>query len=56
MYVLIGYYRVNYDDKSWFAIALILQESHSTIHVVNRAQVSIIPIVAKAFYIEHISI
>lgn len=37
----IAYYRVNYDNESWTAIAKILQESHSTIHVLNRAQVSI---------------
>lgn len=35
----IGYYRVNYDDKTWSAIANGLQNSHEKIHVLNRAQV-----------------
>lgn len=37
---LIGYYRVNYDEETWSAIAKILHNSHSNVHVVNRAQVS----------------
>lgn len=40
---LIGYYRVNYDDKTWSAIANVLHKSHDSIHVLNRAQVSIAP-------------
>lgn len=36
-----GYYRVNYDDKTWSAIADVLHKSHDSIHVLNRAQVSI---------------
>lgn len=38
--ICLGYYRVNYDDKTWSAIANILHKSHKSIHVLNRAQVS----------------
>lgn len=34
-----GYYRVNYDDGIWSAISNGLHNSHSDIHVLNRAQV-----------------
>lgn len=39
---VIGFYRVNYDDETWSAIARILQQSPSSVHVFNRAQVSFI--------------
>ncbi|TGZ37501.1 Aminopeptidase N [Temnothorax longispinosus] len=36
----IGYYRVNYDDKSWTRIARFLSsENYAEIHVLNRAQI-----------------
>lgn len=31
---------MNYDDNTWSSIAKILHKSHSTIHVINRAEVS----------------
>lgn len=34
-----GYYRVNYDLRNWKLIAAALQEDHTAIHVVNRAQI-----------------
>jgi aminopeptidase N len=33
-----GYYRVNYDAKNWRLITEQLNENHSIIHTVNRAQ------------------
>lgn len=35
-----GYYRVNYDNETWSAIADRLQTSPSSINVLNRAQVN----------------
>lgn len=35
-----GYYRVNYDDNTWSSIAQILHKSYSTVHNLNRGQVS----------------
>ncbi|XP_077265854.1 aminopeptidase N-like [Temnothorax americanus] len=36
----VGYYRVNYDDKSWKKIARFLSsENYTEIHVLNRAQI-----------------
>ena len=34
-----GYYRVNYDENNWKLIIKQLKEDHTTIHVVNRAQI-----------------
>ncbi|CAH2070902.1 unnamed protein product, partial [Iphiclides podalirius] len=34
-----GYYRVNYDVENWQALARVLNTSHQTIHVLNRAQI-----------------
>ncbi|XP_017792513.1 PREDICTED: uncharacterized protein LOC108574433 [Habropoda laboriosa] len=34
-----GYYRVNYDDKSWSRLINELKNNHNTIHVTNRAQI-----------------
>ncbi|KPJ03370.1 Aminopeptidase N [Papilio xuthus] len=34
-----GYYRVNYDVENWQALARVLNSSHQTIHVLNRAQI-----------------
>ncbi|CAH0725367.1 unnamed protein product, partial [Brenthis ino] len=34
-----GYYRVNYDEANWRALANVLQRSHGTIHLLNRAQI-----------------
>ncbi|CAH0725368.1 unnamed protein product, partial [Brenthis ino] len=34
-----GYYRVNYDEANWRALANALQRSHGTIHLLNRAQI-----------------
>ena len=34
-----GYYRVNYDTKNWQLIIKQLNEDHSKIHVINRAQI-----------------
>ncbi|CAK1599088.1 unnamed protein product [Parnassius mnemosyne] len=34
-----GYYRVNYDEENWQALAKVLNESHQTIHLLNRAQI-----------------
>lgn len=39
MFFVLGYYRVNYDDKTWENIAKVLNKSHLSIHVLNRAQV-----------------
>lgn len=36
----VGFYRVNYDDKTWENIGKALKTAnHSGIHVLNRAQV-----------------
>lgn len=37
-----GYYRVTYDEATWNAIANGLHNSHSNIHVLNRAQVFVL--------------
>ncbi|CAH2268500.1 jg396, partial [Pararge aegeria aegeria] len=34
-----SYYRVNYDDQNWRALARVLSTSHSIIHLLNRAQI-----------------
>merc|ERR1719167_339337 len=34
-----GYYRVNYDLKNWELIANALMKDHTSIHVINRAQI-----------------
>merc|ERR1712106_1092520 len=34
-----GYYRVNYDKNNWDMLAKQLLKDHSTIHVINRAQI-----------------
>ncbi|PZC76118.1 hypothetical protein B5X24_HaOG205148 [Helicoverpa armigera] len=34
-----GYYRVNYEPSNWAALARVLNSSHETIHVLNRAQI-----------------
>ncbi|XP_034829877.1 aminopeptidase N-like [Maniola hyperantus] len=34
-----SYYRVNYDDGNWRALARVLFTSHETIHLLNRAQI-----------------
>ncbi|KAM3967320.1 aminopeptidase N [Aphomia sociella] len=34
-----GYYRVNYDNSNWVALANVLNTTHSDIHVLNRAQI-----------------
>ena len=34
-----GYYRVNYDQKNWELIIKQLNEDHTKIHVINRAQI-----------------
>lgn len=39
MLVSVGYYRVDYDDQTWSALAEALNKSHTDIHVLNRAQV-----------------
>ena len=36
---IIGYYRVNYDEKNWKLIIKQLNEDHTKIHVINRAQI-----------------
>ena len=35
----VGYYRVNYDETNWLLLAKQLQEDHSAITVLNRAQI-----------------
>ena len=35
----VGYYRVNYDETNWLLLAKQLQEDHSAIAVLNRAQI-----------------
>ena len=35
----VGYYRVNYDESNWLLLAKQLQEDHSAITVLNRAQI-----------------
>ena len=35
---ILGYYRVNYDEKNWRLIINQLNEDHNKIHVINRAQ------------------
>ena len=35
---ILGYYRVNYDEKNWRLIIKQLNEDHNKIHVINRAQ------------------
>lgn len=47
----IGYYRVNYDDATWAAIDKVLYDSHTDIHVLNRAQV-----INTYFYIDFVSL
>ena len=34
-----GYYRVNYDEENWKLIIKQLNEDHTKIHVINRAQI-----------------
>ncbi|KAI5638669.1 peptidase family m1 domain-containing protein [Phthorimaea operculella] len=34
-----GYYRVNYEESNWAALAKKLNEEHQDIHVLNRAQI-----------------
>jgi len=34
-----GFYRVNYDKKNWELIAETLNKDHTSIHVINRAQI-----------------
>nr|ASU92546.1 aminopeptidase N [Achaea janata] len=34
-----GYYRVNYDDGNWEALAKVLNENHELIHLLNRGQI-----------------
>ena len=34
-----GYYRVNYDKQNWELIIKQLNEDHTKIHVINRAQI-----------------
>jgi len=34
-----GYYRVNYDKKNWDLLASQLNKDHTSIHVINRAQI-----------------
>jgi len=34
-----GYYRVNYDKQNWDMLARKLMEDHTSIHVINRAQI-----------------
>lgn len=34
-----GYYRVNYDNQNWAALATALNNTHEVIHVLNRAQI-----------------
>lgn len=40
LFYFTGYYRVNYDTDTWSAIANILHKSHSSVNVLNRAQVN----------------
>ena len=37
--LFIGYYRVNYDEENWNLIIKQLNEDHTKIHVINRAQI-----------------
>ena len=37
--LITGYYRVNYDEENWKMIIKALNEDHTKIHVINRAQV-----------------
>ena len=34
-----GYYRVNYDEANWLALANVLATDHTMIHRLNRAQI-----------------
>ncbi|KAL4705520.1 hypothetical protein ACJJTC_011462 [Scirpophaga incertulas] len=34
-----GYYRVNYDEENWMALARVLNSSHEVVHLLNRAQI-----------------
>ncbi|XP_031619288.1 membrane alanyl aminopeptidase-like [Contarinia nasturtii] len=34
-----GYYRVNYDDFTWTKIDKVLYDSHTSVHILNRAQI-----------------
>jgi len=34
-----GYYRVNYDQRNWELLSKQLRRDHTTIHVINRAQI-----------------
>lgn len=56
--LLTGYYRVNYDNDTWTHIGHALKnDTHSQIHVLNRAQVSFIKILMTKqnyqFYFMH---
>ena len=37
--LIIGYYRVNYDEENWKLIIKQLNEDHTKINVINRAQI-----------------
>ena len=37
--IFTGYYRVNYDEENWKLIIKQLNEDHTQIHVINRAQI-----------------
>lgn len=41
IFLIPGYYRVNYDTYTWRLIAKTLKEDHLAINELNRAQVSI---------------
>ena len=37
--IFMFYFRVNYDKKNWKLLAETLNKDHTSIHVINRAQV-----------------